>query len=94
MLKPDAEGLSASGELVPENLKGPVKPRKLTYYFDAKELWDLGVCYEAINQEYYVNGVKTPYGAVERLVAKDYPHVDLEEMIDKLKAKAITEHYN
>jgi hypothetical protein len=94
MLKPDAEGLSARGELVPENLKGTVKPVKLTYLFDVRELWDLGVCYEAVNQEYYIDGVRMRRTAVQKLVDNDYPNVDLEEMLDRLKAKAITEHYN
>ena len=94
MTKPDAEGLHASGELIPENLKGTIKPVRLTYLFDVKELFDLGVCYGAINQEYFVNGVQLTRRALEKLVAKDYPSVDLDEMLDRLKGVAILEHYN
>jgi hypothetical protein len=94
MIKPDVEGLHASGELIPENLKGEVKPVKLTYLFDVKEVFDLGVCYDAINQEYFINGAQVTRRALEKLVDKDYPNVDLDEMLERLKNVAICEHYN
>ena len=94
MQKPDVEGLHACGELIPDNLKGTVKPVKLTYLFDVKELFDKGVCYDAINQEYFINGTQVTRRALEKLVDKDYPNVDLEEMLERLKNIAILEHYN
>lgn len=94
MTKPDVEGLYANGELIPDTLKGTVRPVKLTYLFDVKEVFDKGVAYDAINQEYFINGTQVTRRALEKVVDKDYPNVDLEEMLEGLKNTAILEHYN
>ena len=93
MPKPDAEGLHASGELIPEDLKGTVKPVKLTYLFDVKELFDKGVAYSPMNQEYFINGTQVTRTALEKLVDEDYPNVDLEETLGELLNKGLFEHY-
>lgn len=94
MIKPDAEGLNASGELIPDDLKGTVKPVKLTCLFDVKEVFDKGVCYDAINKEYFINGAQVTYNALQKLVDKDYPNVDLDEKIEELVSEGLFDYYN
>lgn len=91
--KPDVEGLNATGELLPDDCRGTVKPVKLTYLFDVKEVFDKGVAYNPLNQEYFIDGAQVTYKALQKLVDKDYPNLDLDEKLGQLLSEGLFNHY-
>lgn len=98
----EGEGLHATVELIPKNLKGRVKPVKLTYLFDLKEIHErtpdgeqivVETASQVTNEEYFIDGIQVTCKGLAKLVATDYPHIDLMEVLDRLYHKGLA-YYN
>lgn len=97
------KGLDATIELCPLNLKGAIKPVKLTLLFDVVPLHEQTDYGDTItkedgfaleNHEYFLDGVQVAYNDLEERIRTDYPHVDLEEELATLELTGLNNHYN
>ena len=95
------EALHATGELLPQDRQGEIKPAKLTLLFDVETVQESSpfgdtVVFEqalkAVSKEYFLNGVQVTYTELEDRVKADYPHLDLDEELERLESVALIEY--
>jgi hypothetical protein len=97
-------GLNASEQLTPARdlIKAGVKPFRLTVVFDYVEFRQAQPygntevtehLTEVKNEEYFMEGVEIPYDELKTHLEAHFPEVDLDELTEKLVAKALDEFH-
>ena len=96
------ESVYATGELRPASLKGTIKVVKLTLLFDATQVTEgtpdgdnmiVETATVVSSPEYFIDGARVTYIALAELFSTDYPNLDIEEELERLRATAL-KHYN
>lgn len=96
--------LNGSEQLTPERdrIKAGIKPFRLTVVFDyvesdeAQPYGNTEVSERVAvwqDEEYFMDGVETPYAELNAHLASHFPEVDLDELTERIVDKAIEEFH-
>ena len=94
--------LNGTQELLPKTLKGEKKPVKITVLFDYVETsqshpYGSTTATEKLveynNEEFFLDGVQMEFEDLEKFVKEFNDEIDLQEVVDKIQAKAVEQAF-